>query len=95
MNHREKIAELQAQIKQHEQAMQNCRHDFKDPIYDPETTREPYGYKMQAQGSDVWSVPEGYKDVQKDRWSRECKICGKKEYTYDQEPIITGRKPKF
>lgn len=38
--------------------------------------------------------PDGYYiDKQKDRWSRKCKICGKKEYTYKIEPV--KYKPKF
>lgn len=95
MNHKKRIEELQAEIKQHQKAIDNCKHEWKDSIYDPETVKAPYGSRQVGKGSDPWWEPGGYRDVQKDRYSRECKHCGKKEYTYTQEPIVTGRKPKF
>lgn len=75
--------------------MANCKHVFKDAIYDPDTKREGYGYKMVAHGSDVWGEYEGYRDVQVPRWSRECSECGHKEYTYEQETVSVTKKPKF
>lgn len=95
MNHNEKIAQLQAEIAQHQKAMENCKHDWKDAVYDPETVKEPYGSRQVGKGSDPWWEPEGYRDIQKDRWSRECKCCGKKEYTYTQETVEVKKKPKF
>jgi hypothetical protein len=83
-----KVEEIKKQIA-------NCAHNFDDPKYDPETERQAYGYKMEKQGSDVWGVPEGYKDVQVPRWSRECLICGHKEYTKEQETVSITKKPKF
>lgn len=60
-----------------------------------EAIRIPYGLKNVGKGSDIWMEPEGYRDGTKDRWSRECKKCGHIQYTYTQEPIISGHKPKF
>jgi len=90
-----KIEELRQQIAQEEAKIRNCKHDFKDPIYDPEEKNEPYGFRTVGQGSDVWTEPEGYRKIGIPRWSRECKLCGVKEYTYEQEPVITDYKPKF
>lgn len=95
MNIRQQIEEHQAKIHELQRQMSNCHHDFKDSIYDPETVREGYGSKLIAHGSDVEYRYEGYHNVQKDRWSRECKICGKKEYTYTREPVIDHYRPKF
>lgn len=90
-----KIKELQDQIRLEEAKIQNCKHTFADPFYNPETVRESYGYKVVGQGSDVWTEPEGYHDVKKDRWTRICTICGHEQHTNKQEPIISGHQPKF
>lgn len=95
MNPTIKIQELQAEIDKQQQIINNCNHDFADPKYDPETVTEAYGSKLEKCGSDIWTVPEGYHQVKKDRWSRKCKICGKVEYTYTQEIAKVEYKPKF
>jgi len=95
MNERLLQDQLKREIAQSEERIRNCKHDFTKAIYDPETIKEGYGSVQDGAGSDPhWSYA-GYRDVQKDRWSRECKLCGKKEYTYKQEPIIKGYEPKF
>lgn len=95
MNHREAIESLNESIQQHEHAMNQCSHEWGNSRYDPETIRVPYGYKNTGKGSDPYFEPEGYRNDTKDRWSRECKKCGKIQYSYHQEPIISGYKPKF
>lgn len=96
MNHRRRMANLLNEIAEHQAAMDNCSHgDWTEPIYDPEEYREPYGSKQVGAGSDPYLEPEGYTTNEKPRWSRECKKCGKIEYTNAQEPIISGHKPKF
>lgn len=95
MNEREKQEQLKREIAQSESRMANCKHVFNTPIYDAETVQEGYGSVQDGKGSDPhWSFA-GYRDVQKDRWSRECNLCGKKEYSYKLEPIISSYKPKF
>lgn len=89
------IKKLQEQIEVEKRKIANCKHIFDKPYYDPETTKEAYGYKMVAQGSDIWGEPEGYREVQKPRWARKCQICGNIEYTYSQKPIISGHEPSF
>lgn len=91
----DKIRALQAQISEEEEKIRKCPHDFGEAYFNPETVREPHGYKMITQGSDVWGEPEGYHDVQKDRWTRKCNICGVEQHTNKTEPIVTGSKPKF
>lgn len=95
MNHRQQIERLQEEIKQHQKAMDGCHHEWGEGKYDAEPIKVPYGYKNVGKGSDIWFEPEGYRDSTKDRWSRECKKCGKIEYTYTQEPVIVGHKPYF
>lgn len=50
-----------------------CCHEWGEVKYDPEIKKDPYGYRMVTQGSDVWGEPEGYRDVEHKRWSRTCK----------------------
>lgn len=91
----DKIRELQKQIQNEESKIRNCKHNFGQPYYDPETVKEPYGYRTVGQGSDVWSEPMGYRDVKKDRWTRKCSSCGFEQHTNKQEPVIKEFKPKF
>jgi len=92
----DKIKDLKKQIEAEEQKISNCRpHKFDKAFYNPETVRESYGCKMVAQGSDVWSEPEGFHNVTKDRWTRKCTLCGHEEHTYTQKPIISGYEPSF
>lgn len=95
MNHRRRMERLLEEVRQEQQAMENCGHEWGEVKYDPEEVRVPYGYKTVGHGSDVWTEPEGYRDDIKQRWSRECNKCGKIQYTYHQEPIISEYKPKF
>lgn len=95
MNHRRRMERLLDQVREAQQAMDNCGHEWLPAIYDPEEYKEPYGSKQVGAGSDPYWEPEGYTTKLKPRWSRECKKCGRIEYTYTQEPIISGHKPKF
>ncbi len=95
MNKQEEIKSLQSKIEALKTDIKNCKHIWKDSKYDPETVREGYGYKMMAQGSDVYGEFEGYHDVKKNRWSRECSECGHIQYTNTQEAVKTEYKPKF
>ena len=90
-----KIEELSRQIESEKAKIRSCNHDFSEPKYDPETVTEEYGYRMVAMGSDVWHEPEGYRQVQKPRWSRECKNCGFVQFTYQQESVVVKTQPKF
>ena len=94
-NERLRQEQLLSELAQSRKRMENCKHLFKDPIFDPETVREGYGSVQDGVGSDPhWSYA-GYRDVKKNRWSRERKVCGKIEYTNKQAPIISGFAPKF
>lgn len=95
MNATEKKRQLQAEIASMDHRISNCKHEFKAPIYDPETVREGYGSRIVTMGSDPYFEYEGYHEVQKDRWSRECNICGHKQYTHEKGPVISGYEPKF
>lgn len=89
------IENLKAQIEAEERKIANCKHIFEAAFYNPETIKEPSDFKIEAHGSDVWSVATNYRDVTKDRWTRICTICGMAQHTYKQEPIILGYKPFF
>ena len=97
MNERKRQEELKAELLQSQKRMGNCKHNFSDPIYNPETVKQGYGSVQDGFGSDPHWGFAGYMDVDKARWSRECSVCGKIEYTYNQEPVIInkGLKPKF
>ena len=95
MNESEEIKHLQGKISQLQKVIKNCKHNWAKAKYDPETVKEGYGNVMVAHGSDVWSDFEGYRDVDKPRWSRKCNVCGHVEYTYTQEVIKVEKQPKF
>lgn len=95
MNHRRRMERLLEETRELQQAMDNCAHDWDEAKYDPEEYMKPYGSKQTGKGSDPYWEPEGYTKSEIDRWSRECKKCGKIEYTYAREPIIVGHKPSF
>lgn len=90
-----KIKALQEQIEIEKKRIANCKHEFGKAFYNPETVREPYGFKTVHQGSDVWTEPEGYHDVKKDRWTRICSTCGLEQHTNKQKPVISGHEPSF
>lgn len=96
MNERETQERLLRELSDSKERMKNCKHDdWKEPLYDAEIVKEGYGSVQDGAGSDPhWSFA-GYRDVKKDRWSRECKLCGQKEYSYTLEPVIKEYKPKF
>jgi len=94
-NMNDNIRKLQEQIEAEKRKISNCNHVFDNSFYNPETIREPYGFKTVGQGSDVWTEPEGYRDVKKDRWTRKCKVCGFEEHTHSQKPIVSGYEPDF
>ena len=97
MNERQKQEKLLAELDQSRAKIAACKHMFADPIYDPTCVSEGYGMVQDGCGSDPhWSYA-GYHDVKKDRWSRECKLCGKMEYSYELETVIieSKRVPKF
>jgi hypothetical protein len=93
----QKIIDLQKQITAEQAKIANCKHIWGKVEYDPYKTQEPYGYKLEGHGSDVWPVPEGYREVTKDRWKRVCTICGCIQHTEKRERVITDftMEPKF
>ena len=69
-----------------------CCHHWKPVQFDPEIINEPV-YETQWQGVDCFPVQVSTRLVKQDRWSRECKKCGKVEYT--KEFVATSFAPKF
>lgn len=94
MDGQQELKRLRQEMERVERQMKDCPHDFADPVSDPEIRKEPIS-EMRMQGVDVFYETVGYSDKIIPRWSRKCKKCGKVEYSYKQEPIITGYKPKF
>jgi len=91
----DKILQLRKEIEAEEAKIRNCKHLFNKSYFDPETIMEGYGSVQDGAGSDPhWSCA-GYKQVEKNRWSRKCEKCGFTQYTYEQKPIIKGYEPSF
>ena len=87
---KERIAEL-------EKRQLSCNHEWLEPEYDPEE-REIKRDEFVYLGSDSYYTEVGTGNYEKiDRWSRVCKKCQKKEYTYEEEviPVKTITRPKF
>jgi hypothetical protein len=95
MNPAQKIKELLERIRAEQSKIDACKHVFEKPFSNPETVREPSGFKLETHGSDSWSVPDGYHDVQKPRWTRVCTLCGKEEHTHTQKIVSTLKEPDF
>jgi len=93
MNLADRKVELERELASVKREMKSCNHEWGETKYDPKTVKEPYGYKLVGQGSDTWFEPEGYRDVEKKRWSQTCKKCGDKRYTEQTRP--TGFEPTF
>ena len=89
----DRIRELQAEIELEKKKMDKCSHDWYDVEYDPEKTSKGCGGHYEGCGSDPYWVFDGYETINTPRWSRTCKICGKIEYTKQQEVVKT--QPKF
>jgi len=72
---------------------QNCNHQWSEVKYNPEKFREEYlTGEYETQG--VHMLPKSsFRDAYKQRWSRNCKKCGKTEYTYEQKAV--KYEPKF
>lgn len=95
MNNQSRIEELQSEIQRLQLEQANCGHQWNEAQWDPESHLEASGYRLVGHGSDPYPEATGYHRVDKPRWSRTCKTCGKIQYTYTQEPIVVGKKPKF
>jgi hypothetical protein len=91
----DRIRQLQKEIEREESKIENCKHVFEKSFFNPETVKEPYGFHYEGHGSDPYLVPDGYRDVKKDRWTRKCTICGKEEHTTKLKPIISDFEPSF
>jgi hypothetical protein len=97
MNEKQIQDDLMRQLEASQNRMKNCKHVFNAVKYNPDKEMKPYGSVQDGMGSDPHWSPAGYMQVDKPRWSRECKHCGKIEYTYEQENVIikSELKPKF
>ena len=91
----DRIRDLQREIEREQSNIDNCNHSWGKPYSNPETKREPYGYKLVGHGSDVSYESEGYRDVNVPRWTRDCTICGHSEHTHSTEAVIKEHRPKF
>lgn len=85
---------MMAQIRAEEEKIARCSHDFEKSQYDPEEGKEWVFDHYEGHGSDPYPVGH-YIPKTIPRWSRACKHCGKKEYAYDQKPIVKGYEPDF
>lgn len=45
-------------------------------------------YETKCQGVDCYPALVGYEKIVKDRWGRQCKKCGKVEYTYKRNKPV-------
>ena len=95
MKPQEEINQLTKRIEELIKTIKNCNHDFATPIYDPEEKRvqdDHLGFEQH--GVDRWLIPSFHTE-KIPRWSRECTICGCKEYTYETSPVINSYESIF
>ena len=81
MNLSKRKEELEREIASINKQIDACNHEYGECLYDPETVKVPYGSQIVKCGSDIYDMPEGYREEQQDRWSRTCKKCGHKIYS--------------
>ena len=96
MNTQQQIDEAKKLVEKLQREQNSCKHDFKEPIWDPEDGFRQeirIGDFSQSHGSDYYPAFDMV-PTKKDRWSRDCRICGKKEYTYENVQAVKGG-PKF
>jgi hypothetical protein len=91
INENEEIRKMEYELNQRKRNLQEkqhiCNHKWPpEPKYDPETYRDAVFSHFEGHGSDPMPV-YNYYTKQKDRWSRECKVCGKVEYTYTKKAV--------
>jgi hypothetical protein len=64
----------------------NCKHNFTEPVYDPDKKQEGTYSHLEGCGSDPYPV-YNYREVDVPRWSKTCKECGLKKYTFKRKPV--------
>jgi hypothetical protein len=86
----EQIAQAERNIRFRKEALhakQNaCYHSWSEPKYEPETYQDYTFSHYESHGSDPNPVYHAV-NRQRDRWSRVCCKCDKKEFTYTQKAI--------
>ena len=91
----DKIRQLQKEIEVEKIKIEKCDHNYGKSFYNPYKINEGYGCVTKGQGSDIWSDFEGYREVEKPRWTRVCTKCGNEDHTCKQKPIVSGFEPDF
>lgn len=91
----DRIKELQHQIEAEQYKIANCEHTYCKPYFNSETVKEGYGRVQVGRGSDPWWDYAGYRDVEVDRWTKKCTLCGHEVHTKNTKPIIKGFEPDF
>lgn len=92
----EEIEQLKERLEYLQKLQDNCDHQWGKTVYDPETKEimkwvEDYYVHMECFYK---QVPTGkYETI--DRWSRTCKKCGLKQYTYESEVVKVKKNPIF
>lgn len=90
------LERLRERVKELERQQLKCDHDWNEPEYEPEE-KVRNRYEPRRMGVDFYyeAVYDGTETVP--RWSRVCKKCGKKEYTYKLVTVAvkTETRPKF
>ena len=73
-----------------------CKHLWMESKYDPIILPGGYssGDRVGTMGVD-WVGPLSWSERREPRWSRECNICGKKEYTTKTNTEPSAQKPFF
>lgn len=65
----------------------SCSHEWGTVEYVPEKEEVPK-YETAWQGVDCYPKLVGFSTQMKDRWARQCKKCGKVEYTYKKNKPV-------
>ena len=90
---RRKAEELARQLRELNEQVGNeerrCQHDWNEPISDPEAYQAAEFDHYEPHGSDPEPIYR-YHTAYRDRWSRTCKKCGKKEYTQKRKTVATA-----
>jgi len=97
MNYKNDVERLRRELQEAESRQisleKTCKHQWDEVKYNPEKFMEQYYTgEYDIQGIHMWPKTS-FRESHKDRWSRQCKRCGKIEYTYQQKAV--KYEPKF
>lgn len=98
----QRLQQLQGEVKtlteKVSEFQKNCRHDWGDPVYDPDYKMVGENFRInpeKSHGSDPYMEPTNYRREEIPRWRRQCKLCLTKQHTTKTGTKTVNTGPDF